>query len=262
MIRAHLAFDERLRQGGHYIEAGALELEDAATLVRVREGRRSATDGPFAETKEHLGGFYVIEARDREEAIRLAADCPAARTGWMEVRPFRDLLPELQEGDPIRLGSPRIVEVGPMLLAGPRRDFTPSTMGELPGTWQAFTRRLDTVDLSGVGGRIAYGAGFHFFDDAPGMQYMCAVQVRDFSGVPQDWTRLEIPARRYAIFPHDEHVSRMGETIDTIHQSWAPVTGHLHAPGGGLPDFLEFYGERFDPVSGKGDLEIWYPVRT
>jgi hypothetical protein len=95
LIREHLAYDERLRASGALVEAGALQLESSATLVRVRDGKLSATDGPFPETKEHLGGFFVIEAGSREEAVRIAGGIPSARNGWIEVRPFRDLLAEL-----------------------------------------------------------------------------------------------------------------------------------------------------------------------
>ncbi len=95
LIREHLAYDAALRARGQLIEAGSLQLEDAATLVRVREGRTSATDGPFAETKEHLAGFYLVEAKDRDEAVRIAAGIPSARTGWIEVRPLRELEAEL-----------------------------------------------------------------------------------------------------------------------------------------------------------------------
>jgi hypothetical protein len=95
LIREHLAYDAGLRASGRLVESGALELEHTATLVRVRGGKLSATDGPFAETKEHLGGFLLVEAASREEAIRLAAGIPSARTGWIEVRPLRDLDAEL-----------------------------------------------------------------------------------------------------------------------------------------------------------------------
>jgi hypothetical protein len=100
LIREHLAYDAQLRASGHFVEAGALQLEHAATLVRVRSGKVSATDGPFAETKEHLGGFVLIEAASREEAVRIAAGIPSARTGWIEVRPIRDLAAELEAPAP------------------------------------------------------------------------------------------------------------------------------------------------------------------
>ena len=86
-VNAALDNDEALRQSGHYVDSDALKPPQAATSVRVRNGRMSVTDGPFAETKEHLSGFIKIEARDLNEAIQIAASIPMARVGTIEVRP-------------------------------------------------------------------------------------------------------------------------------------------------------------------------------
>jgi hypothetical protein len=85
--RDSLNYDKELGDGGHYLAAEALEGPDQAVMVKVRNGEISTTDGPFSETKEHLGGFILIEARDMNEAIRLAAGIPMARLGTIEVRP-------------------------------------------------------------------------------------------------------------------------------------------------------------------------------
>jgi hypothetical protein len=94
LIDETLASNEALQASGHLILAQALEQVDAAITVRVRDGRLSATDGPFAETREQLGGFVFIEARDLNEAIRIAGRIPSARLGSIEVRPAVDLLRE------------------------------------------------------------------------------------------------------------------------------------------------------------------------
>jgi hypothetical protein len=86
-----LAYREALRKSGHHVVSNALEPVQAATTVRVRNGRVSTTDGPFAETKEQLGGFVLIDARDLNEAIRVASRMPSARLGSIEVRPIREL---------------------------------------------------------------------------------------------------------------------------------------------------------------------------
>ena len=88
------AFGEGLRKQGHWLAAEALQPVDTATTVRVRNGKLSVTDGPFAETKEQLAGFYLIDARDLNEAIQLAAKIPPAREGGIEVRPVRQLAVE------------------------------------------------------------------------------------------------------------------------------------------------------------------------
>ncbi|HEX9941353.1 MAG TPA: YciI family protein [Thermoanaerobaculia bacterium] len=89
-----LAFSDELRQGGHRLGGEALQPVQTATTVRVRNGRVSLTDGPFAETKEQLAGFYLIDARDLNEAIQLASKIPPARVGSIEVRPVRELKSE------------------------------------------------------------------------------------------------------------------------------------------------------------------------
>lgn len=90
--RASLANDEELRASGHLVIAQALQPVATATTVRVRNGRMSATDGPFAETNEQLGGFVFIEARDLNEAIQIASRWPSARIGSIEVRPIEEAL--------------------------------------------------------------------------------------------------------------------------------------------------------------------------
>lgn len=86
-----VAFDGDLRRSGHRIAAEALESVQTATTVRVRNGKVSVTDGPFAETKEQLAGFFLIDARDLNEAIQVARKIPAARVGSVEVRPIREV---------------------------------------------------------------------------------------------------------------------------------------------------------------------------
>jgi hypothetical protein len=81
------AFTEGIRKSGHYVAGEALKPVQTATTVRVRNGKLSTTDGPFAETKEQLGGFYMIDARDLNDAIQIAGRIPSARTGSVEVRP-------------------------------------------------------------------------------------------------------------------------------------------------------------------------------
>ncbi|MDT8067342.1 MAG: YciI family protein [Terriglobia bacterium] len=85
-----------LKASGHYLLASPLQPAATAASVRVRSGKRTVTDGPFAETREHLGGFFLIEAKDVNEAIEIAGKIPGARKGAVEVRPVLELegLPE------------------------------------------------------------------------------------------------------------------------------------------------------------------------
>ena len=86
-----VAYDTALRDSGHCVASEALQPVSTAATVRVRNGKISIVDGPFAETKEVLAGFYLVEARDQEEAIALAAKIPPARVGSIEVRPIRPI---------------------------------------------------------------------------------------------------------------------------------------------------------------------------
>lgn len=86
-----VAYDAAIRKSGHCIASEALESVQTATTVRVRNGKLSVADGPFAETKEQLGGFYMIEAADLNEAIQIASRIPPARVGCVEVRPIRPI---------------------------------------------------------------------------------------------------------------------------------------------------------------------------
>ncbi|MCA9429424.1 MAG: YciI family protein [Candidatus Omnitrophica bacterium] len=83
-------FTEEIKKGGHFISGNRLKPSADAITVRVRDGKGMTTDGPFAETKEQFGGYYVIEARDFNEAIRIASKIPGAKKGCVEVRPIAE----------------------------------------------------------------------------------------------------------------------------------------------------------------------------
>jgi len=87
MMDEYFAFTTDIRKNGKYVAGEALQPTAAATTVRVRSGKVMTTDGPFAETKEQLGGFYLIDATDLNEAIQIASRIPGAKTGCVEVRP-------------------------------------------------------------------------------------------------------------------------------------------------------------------------------
>ena len=94
-------FDTAIRNSGHCLASEALESVQTATTVRMRNGKVSITDGPFAETKEQLAGFYMIEAQDLDEAVKIASDIPPARVGCIEVRPIRPIR------ETVRMAAPK-----------------------------------------------------------------------------------------------------------------------------------------------------------
>jgi hypothetical protein len=87
-----IAYSDSIIKSGHRLGGEALEPTSTATTVRVRNGKLATTDGPFAETKEQLAGFYFLEARDLDEAIQVASHIPPARLGSIEIRPVRELI--------------------------------------------------------------------------------------------------------------------------------------------------------------------------
>lgn len=89
----YMAFTEAIRASGHFRAGDPLQPTSAATCVRVRDGRALTTDGPFAETKEQLGGYYVVEAANLDEALGIAGRIPSSRFGTIEVRPIMDFGP-------------------------------------------------------------------------------------------------------------------------------------------------------------------------
>jgi hypothetical protein len=91
LIDSALEYDEEIKRSGHYIVSNALQSSRTARTIRVRGNAVSTTDGPFAETKEQLGGFFLIEAKDIDEACAVASRFPPARVGVIEVRPVWEL---------------------------------------------------------------------------------------------------------------------------------------------------------------------------
>jgi hypothetical protein len=94
LTESALDSDDALRRSGHYVTSNALQSVRTATSLRLRDGKLAVTDGPFAETKEHLGGYILIEAADLAEAVAIAAKIPMVRIGTIEVRPVRELAPK------------------------------------------------------------------------------------------------------------------------------------------------------------------------
>jgi hypothetical protein len=89
--RRSIAYDRELAASGHYLNSNALQPPSTATSIRVRNRKMSVTDGPFAETKEHLGGYILIEARDLNEALQIASRIPVGEFGTIEVRPIMEI---------------------------------------------------------------------------------------------------------------------------------------------------------------------------
>lgn len=105
IMNEYFKFTDDIRKNGKYVAGEALQPTATATTVRVRSGKVSTTDGPFAETKEQLGGFYLIEAKDLNDAIQVAARIPSARLGAVEVRPVVDFSQEAAQREQEAAGA-------------------------------------------------------------------------------------------------------------------------------------------------------------
>ena len=91
MLQESVQLANQLHESGHYLDAAPLHATSETSCVRVRNGRRLVTDGPFAEAREQIGGYFLIDARDLDEAIDIASRIPGARIGTVEVRPVTEV---------------------------------------------------------------------------------------------------------------------------------------------------------------------------
>jgi AraC family transcriptional regulator len=153
------------------------------------------------------------------------------------------------------LEPPRIINQPALLIAGLNERYDHTASAAIPSQWQRFTPHIDHVP--GQVGHAAYGV-VHNSDEAGHADYLTGVEVKDFSAVPAEFSRLKIPAQRYAVFTHKDHISTIRRTWFSIWNKGLPGAG-LEATGG--PEF-ERYDERFDGRTGQGEVEIWIPIRT
>jgi AraC family transcriptional regulator len=152
------------------------------------------------------------------------------------------------------LHQPRFETGKPLLVAGIGERINCEGGAAIPGQWQRFHQSVAT--FPGRVGQMAYGVCCNG-DDAGNFDYIAGVEVTDFSDLPREFSRVRIPAQKYAVFTHTDHISGIRRTVNTIWNQWLPASGMKAADA---PNF-ERYDEKFDPVTGNGGLEIWVPVR-
>jgi AraC family transcriptional regulator len=152
------------------------------------------------------------------------------------------------------LEPPRFENAKPLLISGLGERYTCETSASIPAQWQRFLPHLGKIP--GQIGGTAYGVCCNF-DDAGNFDYICGVEVADFSRPPADWSRVRIPEQRYAVFQHRAHISTIRSTWNTILSKWLPESGHDAADA---PDF-ERYEETFDSKTGMGGVELWMPIK-
>ena len=147
----------------------------------------------------------------------------------------------------------KIVDSGPLTIAGLQRRYDYAAMAEIPKLWQVFGPQIGHV-LNQVGA-IAYGVCSNA--DDTGFHYLAGVEVSDRASLPSEYSIIEWPAHRYAVFEHEGHVSGLSKTVDAIWHDWLPTSGYQHDRSLGM---LERYGEQFDPHTQSGDVQVWVPI--
>jgi AraC family transcriptional regulator len=260
----------------------AISLDDVAASSGV--SRFHVTRAFGAATGRSVMG-YMRARRLSEAARKLAGGAPdilavALDAGYGSheafTRAFRDQFgttPELVRAqgstrnldlvEPILMDSsllstlepPRFETSRPFLIAGLGERYSCETSAGIPMLWQRFGPYIGNMpgEIAGV----AFGACVNG-DDAGNFDYVAGVEVADFSDLPKDFHRVRVPAQKYAVFSHRDHISTIRRTTNTIWNKWLPASGHEIADA---PEF-ERYGPDFDPRSGNGGLEIWVPIRT
>jgi AraC family transcriptional regulator len=240
----------------------------------------------FAEATGMSVMRYVRARRLTKAARALAKGAPDILTLALEAdygsheaftRAFRDhfgvtpeqvraamCLDKLSLQEPIMMDStptanlqpPRFESAKAMLVAGvgERYNFCDNGGANIPNQWQLYHQKVG--DIPDRVGNLAFGVCCNG-DDSGNFDYIAGVEVSDFSDLPREFARVRIPAQRYVVFRHTEHISTIRRTVGAIWNQWLPQSGLKVADA---PTF-ERYDEKFDPATGNGGLEIWVPVK-
>lgn len=269
-----------------YVEshfAGEITLEEIATVGGVSRYHMSRA---FAVAMDCSLSRYVRGRRLSEAARVLANGAPDILSVALDwgygsheafTRAFRDqfgLTPDMVRAqrhlDNLELVEPRMMDTSlitnlepprfvngkALLVAGLGERYDCESSKAIPSLWQRFIPHIGHVPGQ-IGERIAYGVCCNS-DEEGNFDYIAGVEVSDFSELPREFSRVRIPAHRYAVFAQREHIATIRSTVNTIWNKWLPQSGHEAADA---PDF-ERYGESFDPATGNGGFEIWIPIKA
>jgi AraC family transcriptional regulator len=222
---------------------------------RLSEAARRLADGaPDILTVALNAGYGSHEAFTRAFRDVFSATPEAIRAqGCVQNLPLMEPI-AMDDSLQIELEPPRIETGRALLIAGLGQRYRFETNQGIPQQWETFAPHIGHVP--GQVGNVAYGVCINA-DGAGNFEYVAGVEVTSFDDVPAEFSRVRIPAQRYAVFSHREHVSRLRATCYAIWNTWLPASRHAHADA---PDF-ERYDERFDPRTGNGVVEIWVPIQ-
>jgi AraC family transcriptional regulator len=155
----------------------------------------------------------------------------------------------------VDLEAPRFEAGSLLLVAGINRYYSGIEAGSgVPAQWQQFEQYRGGV--RGQVGQATYGVCYNI-DDEGSMDYLCGIEVRSFTGLPDEFARLRLPPQRYVVFRHREHIAAIRATWNAIWNDWLPGSGHEAADA----PLFERYDERYNTRTGEGGVELWVPLR-
>ncbi|MFO0820693.1 MAG: GyrI-like domain-containing protein [Pirellulales bacterium] len=268
LLAAMGQYNEQLVQAGIMVEGAGLTPSSRGARVRFSGESRTVIDGPFAETKELIAGYWVWKVGSLAEAIEWVKKCPnpMPEESEIEIRPFYEFedfgeayTPELREraavthAQAVGLPAPTFRQGPALVLSGLNATYDMTTRVGIPAHWGRFVPRVIALTQGQLGD--SYGVCWNT-DDACRFDYLTAVELPASVTVPEDFVTLKIPARRYAVFVHEGHVSAIPQTIDTIWTKWAPQCELKIAKA---PCF-ERYTPEFNGATGMGGMEFWIPL--
>jgi predicted transcriptional regulator YdeE len=268
LLAAMGKYNEELVNAGIMLAGEGLHPSSKGVRVRFSGSNRTVTDGPFAETKELIAGYWMWKVGSMQEAIEWVKRCPNPMNedSDIEIRPVFEaedfgevFTPELREQEAriraqaLGLGAPRFENGRELLIAGLNESYTFESRRDIPEQWKRFGPHLGKV--AGQSGRQSYGVSWNYQPER-GFDYLSGVEVSATDRLPAGFAHLRLPPQRYAVFEHRAHVSSIGQTIDAIWTQWAPDCGLKLANS---PCF-ERYTEAYNPTTGVGGMEIWIPL--
>lgn len=268
LLAAMGKFNEELVQAGIMLSGEGLQPSSKGARVRFSGKQRTVIDGPFAETKELIAGFWIWQVKSLAEAIDWVKRCPnpMESDSEIEIRPFftaddfgEAFTPELRVQEArlrartMGLGEIRFEDGQSMQIAGFNETYNGETRVNIPRQWERFAPLIGSVP--GQLAPAAYGVCWNCGEDGR-FDYLTGVEVSGAAKLSGGFQTVQIPARRYAVFTHAGHVSKIPETLETIWKQWLPESGFNTSDA---PSF-ERYTEEFDPATGQGGIEIWVPI--
>jgi predicted transcriptional regulator YdeE len=269
LLTAMGKYNEELAKAGILLAAEGLQPSSRGARVRFSGKDRLVTDGPFAETKEQIAGFWLWKVKSLAEAVEWVKRCPNPMNedSDIDIRPVYEMddlgdafTPELREQEAairargLGLPAPTFRQGLELLIAGLNESYSPDTRPRIPQQWERLAPHLGRVP--GQVGSDAYGVCHASGPDCK-FEYLAGVAVSSPGRLPEGFTMVKVDARRYAVFTHPGHVSALPATIDAIWTKWVPDCG---LPVAHAAPCLERYTPEFDPRTGLGGMEVWIPL--